>query len=65
MRLLYIYQLKTANKRGNHTQCYVLWIRCIAGHGMSDDVVKVINTFCFFTSTYTVVNINNNTFNFI
>ncbi|XP_031771489.1 innexin inx7 [Apis florea] len=29
-------------------------IRCIAGHGMSDDVVKVINTFCFFTSTYTV-----------
>ncbi|XP_017767584.1 PREDICTED: innexin inx7-like [Eufriesea mexicana] len=29
-------------------------IRCIAGAGMSDDVVKVINTFCFFTSTYTV-----------
>lgn len=29
-------------------------IRCIAGHGMSDDVVNVINTYCFFTSTYTV-----------
>ncbi|XP_034195872.1 innexin 7 isoform X1 [Osmia lignaria lignaria] len=30
-------------------------IRCIGGAGMSDDQVKVINTFCFFTSTYTVV----------
>ncbi|XP_071860492.1 innexin 7 [Bombus fervidus] len=29
-------------------------IRCIGGHGMSDDVLKVINTYCFFTSTYTV-----------
>ena len=22
-------------------------IRCIGGHGMSDDVLKVINTYCF------------------
>ncbi|XP_076387857.1 innexin inx7-like [Megachile rotundata] len=30
-------------------------IRCIGGAGMTDEQIKVINTFCFFTSTYTVV----------
>lgn len=36
-------------------------IRCIAGAGMSDEVMNVINSFCFFTSTYTVVKHMNST----
>ncbi|XP_076750283.1 innexin 7 isoform X2 [Xylocopa sonorina] len=33
-------------------------ISCIAGAGMTDEVIKVINSFCFFTSTYTVKHMN-------
>ncbi|CAL7949272.1 unnamed protein product [Xylocopa violacea] len=36
-------------------------ISCIAGAGMSDEVINVINSFCFFTSTYTVVKHMNST----
>ncbi|KOC65364.1 Innexin inx7 [Habropoda laboriosa] len=36
-------------------------IRCLAGAAMTDDKMKVINTYCFSTSTYTVVKHMNQT----